>query len=477
LRQARAADEMKTLSMSVVLAMAIEFVLVSAQALSPKPAPPVAVNTNIPYLDAKPILEALREDLLPAEFRRKTPAEIESAWPGWVSQHDAKNRARLERGDEDSIVNLLLFGVTFTKQPRTKADDILKLAAQARSSEILQGRIVQGRVEDMVAGIASPGANERLQFARQVIERRGIDPKTPAGKNQARRYLEGEIKRVFVEYETYARAPKPSLRFDDRGLSSDTSIFSDFAVEQTLAAIKSAGMLGAGSIRRVAIVGPGLDFTDKLEGYDFYPQQTFQPFAVIDSSIRLGLARRDDLRVTTFDLSLKINQHLEAARGRARAGGAYVLQLPLQTALHLNPDLVTYWKRFGDRIGEEAKPVMAPLTVGSVQLRAVRVPPAVVMAIVPRDLNIVLQRPEPLAPDEQFDLIVATNILIYYDAFEQSLALSNVAKMLRAGGFFLSNSNPTVILPTTPMDAVGSTNVVYTDQLNDKDRVVWCRRR
>jgi hypothetical protein len=468
---------MKTLSMSVVLAMAIELIPVSAQAPGPKPEPAVAVKTNIPYLDAKPILEALRQDLLPAELRGKTPAEIESAWPGWVSQHDAKIRARLERGDDDSIVNLLLFGVTFTKQPRTKAHDILTLAGQGRSTEILQGRIVQGRVEDMVAGIVSPGANERLQFARRFIERKGIDPSMPAGRNQVRRYLDQEIKRVFAEYEAYARAPKPSLRFDDRGLSSDTSIFSDFAIERALEALKSWGMLGAGSIRRVAIVGPGLDFTDKLDGYDFYPQQTFQPFAVIDSLIRLGLARRDDLRVTTFDLSLKINQHLEAARKRARAGGAYMLQLPLATDLHLNPDLVTYWKRFGDRIGEEAKAVAAPLGVGSVQLRAVRVSPAVVMAIVPSDLNIVLQRREPVAPDEQFDLIVATNILIYYDVFEQALALSNVAKMLRSGGFFLSNNNPTVILPTTPMDVVGSTEVVYTNQLNDKDRLVWCRRR
>ena len=34
-----------------------------------------------------------------------------------------------------------------------------------------------------------------------------------------------------------------------------------------------------------------------------------------------------------------------------------------------------------------------------------------------------LQRLAPLAPEEKFDLIVATNILIYYDVFEQSLAL------------------------------------------------------
>lgn len=468
---------MKTSWLCVALTVAVDLVLVSAQAPRPQSAAAVATRANVPYVDAKPILETLRQDLLPTELRAKAPAEIESAWPAWVSRHDQTIRARLERGDDDSIVNLLLFGVTFTKQPRAKAQDILTLAARARSTEFLQGRVVQGRVEDMVAGIALPGTNERLQFARQVIERKGIDPRTAAGKNQVQRYLEEELKRVLVGYEAYARAASPSLDFGGRGLSSDTSIFSDFAVEQTLAAIKSARMLGAGSVRRVAIVGPGLDFTDKLEGYDFYPQQTFQPFAVIDSLIRLGLAARDDLRVTTLDLSLKINQHLEAARRRARAGGAYVLQLPLATDSHLNPDLVTYWKRFGDRIGEVTKAVAAPSAVGSVQLRAVRVPPAVVMTIVPRDLNIVLQRFEPMAADERFDLVIATNILIYYDAFEQSLALANVATMLRSGGYFLSNNNPASVLPTTPMDVVGSTDVVYTDQLNDKDRIVWCRRR
>lgn len=469
---------MKKRIMCVVLIAAIGFILVSAPAPSQEPAPAVAVTTNIPYADAKPMLEMLREDLLPAELRAKTPAEMESAWPAWVSRHDATIRARLARGDEDSIVNLLLYGVTFTKQPRAKDHDILTLAAQGRSAEILQGPIVQGRVEDMVAGIASPGANERLQFARQVIERQGIDPTTPAGKNQARRYLNEEIERVFAAYEADTRPRVPTGPFGPtRGLSSDTSIHSDFAIEQALEAIKSEGRLGAGSIRRVAIVGPGFDFTDKREGYDFYPQQTLQPLAVIDSLIRLGLAGTDDLRVTTFDLSLRINQHLEAARERARAGGAYVLQLPLEADSRLNPHFVKYWKQFGDRIGEEARAVPLPVGVERVRLRAVRVPPAVVLAITPRDLNIVLQRLEPLAADERFDLIIATNILIYYDVFEQSLALANVAKMLRPGAFLLSNNSPTFIPPTTPMAVVGYTDVVYSDQPDDKDRLLWYLRR
>ena len=52
-----------------------------------------------------------------------------------------------------------------------------------------------------------------------------------------------------------------------------------------------------------------------------------------------------------------------------------------------------------------------------------------------RDVNIVLERTD----DGPFDLIVATNILVYYDAFEQSLAVANIAQVLRPGGFLLTN--------------------------------------
>ena len=40
--------------------------------------------------------------------------------------------------------------------------------------------------------------------------------------------------------------------------------------------------------RGMAVVGPGLDFTNKADGYDYYPQQTIQPFALINPLRRLN---------------------------------------------------------------------------------------------------------------------------------------------------------------------------------------------
>ena len=252
--------------MGILLVMAIECGLMSAQTLSGNStvAPPIAaVKTNIPYLDAKPIFEALPKDLLPSELRAQTPAGLESAWPAWVARRDVTIRARLERGDEDSIVNFLLFGTTFTKLPRATERDLLELAG--RPSRAASPFV--GRIEDLAAGIASPGTNERLQFARQVVEGKGINPGTAAGKNQVRHYLDESLMRVSAELVSDSRAirsamlrndPRAELLetatlFRDRGLSSDTSIDIDFAIERALEAIKAKGMLGAGSVRRVAI--------------------------------------------------------------------------------------------------------------------------------------------------------------------------------------------------------------------------------
>ena len=89
-----AITRMKHLPPSVSVVTAVAFgLLICAVNLSSQ-----AVKTNIPYSDAKPILDVLREDLLPAELKAKTQAELEAVWPDWVSRRDGSIRARVEQG-------------------------------------------------------------------------------------------------------------------------------------------------------------------------------------------------------------------------------------------------------------------------------------------------------------------------------------------------------------------------------------------
>ncbi len=477
----------RTSSLLVLPLLIILVLSLSAQTISP------ARPSYLPYDEAEPILKTF-EEILPPELKGKTSTELARAWPGWVSRRDAEIRARLAQGDEDSLLNLLLFGTSYTKQPRITSKEIDGIrppesVLAERPSATPASRILQRRIDDLILALGAPRNNERVRFARTVlVQQKKHNPSTSAGRAQLRVYLLAAVKRVLSEQATFTQALESARLLDDsteefaersrlyrnRGLSSDTSLLPNFSLEESLKAMLARGLLSPGSVRRIAIIGPGLDFADKQEGYDFYPQQTIQPFAMIDSMLRVGLARSGALRVVTFDLSPRVNHHLKGAIQRAPKGLSYVVQLPRSTQARWKPEAVQYWEQFGNQIGSPMPPVTIPANVSEVKVRAVRIRPAVVSTLIPVDLNIVLQRLE-LAPETRFDLIIATNIFVYYDRFEQTLALANVARMLRTGGFLLTN-NALLEFEFLKMRSVDYLTAVYSDRPNDGDHIIWYLR-
>ena len=453
------------------------------------PAQPAgAVARYMPYADARPVIEALRSDLLPVPLRGPTPTAQQAVWPDWAASRDRAIRARLARGDDDTVVNFLLFGSTFTGAPRSTPQQV---AALARTDTPLPAAVA-ARIEDLLDAVAAPQRTERVEFARAVLVRNGLDPGAASGRDRLRAHLAAEVRRGPAETLEISRALDAALSRNDpdaglldrtafrgRGLSSDTSILVDFGIDEALRAARDRGLLPPAGIRRAGIVGPGLDFTDKDEGYDIYPIQTIQPFAVMDSLLALGLAEAEHLELTAFDVNPRIIRHLEAARDEAVTGRPYALALPRNLDLPWRAGLAAYWERLGAAVGTPADDLDVPPSAGNVRVRGVHVRPEMVRAVAAVDLNIVLQHMAPLPPDERFDLIVATDILVYYDTFEQSLALKNVAQMLRPGGLLLSNT-PVAVLPGVPLSAIGHTDVAYMPLagLGDlNDRFTWYRRR
>ena len=103
--------------------------------------------------------------------------------------------------------------------------------------------------------------------------------------------------------------------------------------------------------------------------------------------------------------------------------------------------------------------------------RGVAVSPEIVRRIKPVDASIVSDRLD-LPDDRQFDLVLASNVLVYYDTFEQTLALASVAAMLKPGGVLLSND--TVLeIPEVPLRSAGSLAVPFSDRPGDGERMVW----
>jgi SAM-dependent methyltransferase len=447
-------------------------------------APPIAVSflsyadvQTLPGVDALPALAGV-----PASDR---PA----AWDAWVRRRAEDVQARLLRGEEDSLAYLLVFGTSYTAAPRVTREFLERSAGNTGSRgasdpappPALQQAFDQ-RLADLLRALAAPGSDERLSSAAATLARLGHRLDSTEGRAKAAEYLLRNLSRVLRESTELSQAlaaagsagdrdaelAQRARLFAQRGLAPDTAWPINFALSEALQQLKSASLLAAGGVRRVAIVGPGLDFVDKGEGHDYYPLQSLQPFAVVDALLASGLAAPGQPTVVTFDVSARVNAHL--SRVVAQAGRQpYDLQLVRDRRTDWTPGASRYWTAFGARVGTEVKPIASPPSAGLLESRAVQLFPDVIRRISPVEANIVYQRIDPRA-GERFDLVIATNILLYYDAFEQMLAARNIARLLVPGGLFLTNTRLDDV-PAMPMARVASSATAFSSRPGDGEYI------
>jgi len=407
----------------------------------------------VPLSTAEPVLAAYAGSLPPD---LKVPLSA-ADWEKWLRQRDAGIRARLEGGEELTLTNLLRLGVTYTKQQRITFRELAEYGTTTFANTL-----AENRARDLVRALATPSANPGLQEMQSFLHKKGFDLKTPAGQEKVKAYLLAALarQRDDVAHEQQEASKNPFQAFKDRGISTDSNLYPDYLIYLRLRQMAAEHQLTPGSVHRVAIVGPGLDFVNKKFGADFYPPQITQPFAVIDTLVRLHLADLNSLQVYTFDISDRVNDHLARARKNAAAGRPY----PIQLMATFPPDqpwasgYAEFWKTLGSHVGTPVKAIPVPEGAWEIRNRAISVRPDVVRRVVPVNMNVVLQM-LPLAPDQRFDLIIATNVFVYYGAFEQSLARTSLAGMIKPGGFLICNER----LPeTAPSKLTYSQRTVVT---------------
>src|SRR5215471_13163706 len=187
------------------------------------------------YGSIKAVLDAFKGDLPPG-LTDPNPGR----WNAWNRKNDQAIRARLEQGALDSMVNLLLFGTSFTKEPRIEIAD---LAERARSG------VLKRRVSELVEGMAAPNGGERLAILRELLVKRGVKFDSAQDKDQAGVFVMENLKRVLEEKNSFAQhsraeAQKGTLAersalFRDRGVSLDTGILANFSIDLALRRLKN----------------------------------------------------------------------------------------------------------------------------------------------------------------------------------------------------------------------------------------------
>jgi hypothetical protein len=218
--------------------------------------------------------------------------------------------------------------------------------------------------------------------------------------------------------------------YRERGLSTDTAVESGFVIQTGLAVLKA--LEPDRQVRRVLIVGPGIDLAPRTGLLEDAPPQSYQPWAVIDALVSLGLSRVDDLVIVGADINPRVVVHLRHAR-QAPPSLLLASALADDGRVVLSADYRDYFTRLGRTLGPEVP------TSGGRRLMQVR--PAAAQALTAETLNIVTERLD----GPGFDLVIATNVLPYFDDLELALAMSNIAGMMVPGGVLLHNEGRPIL--------------------------------
>jgi hypothetical protein len=236
-----------------------------------------------------------------------------------------------------------------------------------------------------------------------------------------------------------ANAPEAVAElYRSRGLSTDTAVEAGYLVYVGVGVAKT--LAPDARVRRVLIIGPGLDLAPRTALLEMGPPESYQPWAVIDAILSLGLARPDELEVVAADINARVVSHIKRAR-TAPPVLTLLSGIGDGNGVTLSSEYREYFAALGrslvdaDSADARVRGSATTTTANGHIRKTIRVGPAAARALTGDMLDIVTDRFD----GPPFDLAIATNILPYFNDVELMLAMSNVAAMLAPGGLLLHN--------------------------------------
>jgi len=387
-------------------------------------------------------------DVAPLEKRLEARGITEATFSSYVDRVGQDNTRRVREGDLDHLVFYALQSTHFTSRPPIEPALSAKAFVEGGHRVPPDGK---ARIKDLLAALDSSSSDPRLVYFRALV--RSSFPVSSAREaalvaeyTRAMRFV---YDKEFVAQRTGPDAVAELYR--TRGLSTDTAVEAGFVVYNGLAILKALDPTR--QIKRVLIVGPGLDLAPRTSLLEKGPPESYQPWAVIDALLSLGLSRPDTLTVVGADINPRVVDHLRRAK-EAPPTLTLVSGVAESASVHPTEDYRQYFASLGRAIGEASDTSSAGELSGHL-FKTVRVRSNVARALAAEQLDIVTSR----LTSDPFDLIIATNILPYFDDSELMLATSNIAAMLAPDGVLMHNEPRPVLGDLT--DAVG----LHFDQL------------
>jgi hypothetical protein len=381
-------------------------------------------------------------DLAPLHTGLEARGVTAASFGAFVEKTHADSLRRVREGDLDHLVFYALQSTHFTKLPPIEPAlsakalvgglDAASRDAFLKSPPDVEPPIppaVRERVAALLRALDSPAGDSRLTYFQSLVhttfpDRRKREAGVLGDYLRAMRFM---YQKEFVAQRAGAGAVAELYR--TRGLSTDTAVEAGYLVSLGLGVVKALDP--ATRIRRVLIIGPGLDLAPRTALIESGSPESYQPWAVIDALLSLGLSRPDDLEVVGADINPRVVQHLLRARATPPAL-TLVSEIGETDRISFTQDFRDYFNGLGRSIGAIEAVASAPRGhLGKV----VRVRPAAARALGAEQLDIVTERLD----GQKFDLVIVTNVLPYFDDVQLMLAMCNIASMLAPGGVLLHN--------------------------------------
>lgn len=358
--------------------------------------------------------------------RRLQAADLPHSWTGsrtdfdrLIGELEQRSKDRLNQGQNDHLIAYVLQSRRFTNEPAI--EPALSAMEFVRNGSGPIPDNVSRRIDAFLKTSRRPDSDERTRYFQEILGGRG------------KPYLIGEYARAMrflYEKETKQAANLPPAGlYQERGYASDTQVEATFAVWTALAVLKS--LEPALKIHSVLVVGPGIDLAPRTGLIDVLPPQSYQPFAVADGLLSLGMAVPGRLRVHAVDINPLVVRFFEAFPRSHK-------ELALVSGLRrnqLSSDFLHYFENLGRHIGKESALDLPPDLTSHLS-KSLIIQDDVARNVTAGELNILTDRYDP---SPAYDLVVVTNVLVYFNSVELRLALANIHSMLRPGGYLVHN--------------------------------------
>jgi hypothetical protein len=362
-----------------------------------------------------------------------------------VRTHD-ENARRVREGDLDHLIFFLLQSTRLAStpplEPALSAKALVEGMDEATRKAFLDDGLPHGvrapvdvtaRIAALLRALEKPGADARLIYFKALVET-AVPERTQRPERLTREYFRAMrfvYEKEFVAQRAAAPAPAVAELYRTRGLSTDTAVEAGFVVNLGLEILRS--LKADRQIRRVLIVGPGLDLAPRT-GFRDTPPESYQPWAVIDALIETGLARLGDLDVTAADINPRVVEHLRRARN-APPRLSLVTDIAEKGGVTFSQEYREYFADLGTHLSSPPAAARAVEDDDGRLRKSVQVSATLARVLRAEPLDIVTER----LTGPGFDLVIATNILPYFDDRQLALAASNITAMLVPGGVFLHN--------------------------------------